>query len=357
MIFKDHVQTTINTAVTLTDTAIVVDAAPSPFNAPPDPAGSTSVLSIVDSLTLPTKIEQITYTGRTGTGPYTLTGVTRGNPKYAWSAGSRVFQSPRAADMFTESLPQKSSAVGSDIIQLLDSQAGNVHKKMTFADMLAFVNPVVSTFGLKFNSTQGFTGHKLFIASEAGGLFWPNYSGLVFTLPLTNTLPAGSTYTVAVIGGQSHGYVNSHSGEPIYDGGLDTRSSVLLLTGDIATFTAASGQWVMTSYNANPRAARAWVNFEGSTGGIRSSFNVGSITRLAAGQYTVNFSTAMADGNYAVVANGTQTDSAGSYVSWQPRVMSLTTNSFRIHTANENSTNGAAADNSRVMCVVFGNRL
>jgi len=48
-------------------------------------------------------------------------------------------------------------------------------------------------------------------------------------------------------------------------------------------------------------ACRAWVNFNGSSSPInlRSSGNVSSITDRGTGQYTVNFTTAMPDNNYA----------------------------------------------------------
>jgi hypothetical protein len=47
--------------------------------------------------------------------------------------------------------------------------------------------------------------------------------------------------------------------------------------------------------------ARAWVNFNGTgTPAIRASVNVSSITDHGAGDYTVNFSTAMPDVNYVV---------------------------------------------------------
>ena len=45
---------------------------------------------------------------------------------------------------------------------------------------------------------------------------------------------------------------------------------------------------------------RAWVNFNGTgTVAIRASFNVSSITDNGTGDYTVNFTTALADANYA----------------------------------------------------------
>lgn len=47
---------------------------------------------------------------------------------------------------------------------------------------------------------------------------------------------------------------------------------------------------------------RAWVNFNGTgTVAIRASGNVSSITDNGAGDYTVNFATAMPDANYCVV--------------------------------------------------------
>ena len=49
--------------------------------------------------------------------------------------------------------------------------------------------------------------------------------------------------------------------------------------------------------------SRAWVNFNGTgTVAIRASGNVSSITDNGTGVYTVNFTTAMTDANYAVSA-------------------------------------------------------
>jgi len=47
---------------------------------------------------------------------------------------------------------------------------------------------------------------------------------------------------------------------------------------------------------------RAWVNFNASSGSpsIRAQFNVSSITDNGVGNYTVNFTNALADANYVV---------------------------------------------------------
>jgi hypothetical protein len=55
-----------------------------------------------------------------------------------------------------------------------------------------------------------------------------------------------------------------------------------------------------TTMTTGSQAVRAWVNFNGTgTVAIRASFNVSSITDNGTGDYTVNFTTAMPDANYA----------------------------------------------------------
>jgi len=51
---------------------------------------------------------------------------------------------------------------------------------------------------------------------------------------------------------------------------------------------------------------RAWVNFNGTTspGTVRASFNVSSVTKNGTGDYTINFTTAMPDANYAWTCAG-----------------------------------------------------
>lgn len=53
-----------------------------------------------------------------------------------------------------------------------------------------------------------------------------------------------------------------------------------------------------------PGTAKAWVNFNGTgTVAIRASYNVSSITDNGTGDYTVNFTNALADANYSVVGS------------------------------------------------------
>ena len=57
-----------------------------------------------------------------------------------------------------------------------------------------------------------------------------------------------------------------------------------------------------TSMQTGQQACKAWVNFNGTGAvAIRGSYNVSSITDNGTGDYTVNFTTAMPDANYADV--------------------------------------------------------
>lgn len=67
-------------------------------------------------------------------------------------------------------------------------------------------------------------------------------------------------------------------------------------------------------------ACRAWINFDGtlvtnpaSTTGIRGSGNVSSVLDNGTGDYTINFTTAMPDANYAPVFGYGQSESAAAY--------------------------------------------
>ena len=79
----------------------------------------------------------------------------------------------------------------------------------------------------------------------------------------------------------------------------------------------ASGAIVDADVNASAAIAdskltgttcKAWVNFNGTgTVAIRASYNVSSITDNGTGNYTVNFTTAMPNVNYATIGSTSST--------------------------------------------------
>jgi hypothetical protein len=57
-------------------------------------------------------------------------------------------------------------------------------------------------------------------------------------------------------------------------------------------------------------ACKAWVKFTGSTGAITASYNVTSVTRNSAGDYTINFTTAFSSADYSAAAIASNSTSA-----------------------------------------------
>jgi hypothetical protein len=103
---------------------------------------------------------------------------------------------------------------------------------------------------------------------------------------------------------------------------------------------------------ANAYGCRAWVNFNGSgTVSIRASGNVSSITDNGAANYTVNFTTALVDANYAVsgFARYPSTDGFGMVISARSNY-TKTTSALQINTW---LTNGSASDSADVNVSIF----
>ena len=92
---------------------------------------------------------------------------------------------------------------------------------------------------------------------------------------------------------------------------------------------------------------RAWVNFNGTgTVAIRASGNVTSITDNGVGDYTVNFTNAMPDINYAVATNASDLSNSGR----QSCPKAIATGSVRVTTTD---TPGLTNDYTYVAVSIF----
>ena len=97
-------------------------------------------------------------------------------------------------------------------------------------------------------------------------------------------------------------------------------------------------------------ACRAWVNFNGTgTVAIRASGNVTSITDNGTGNYTINFTTAMPDSNYAVSYTAGQF-SGGQHAG---KLITLSAGSVNVYQEQDNSNNYPAADSAIVTVAGF----
>lgn len=86
--------------------------------------------------------------------------------------------------------------------------------------------------------------------------------------------------------------------------------------------------------NGKTTNALAWVNFQGgagnTAGAINAAYNVGSITVNGTGDYTLNFTNALSDANYAALVVGQYNANNTSNYGFQYTPVSLTTTSVRI---------------------------
>jgi hypothetical protein len=107
----------------------------------------------------------------------------------------------------------------------------------------------------------------------------------------------------------------------------------------------------------------AWVNFDGtavgSTSGtvaIRDSENVSSITDNGVGDYTANFSTAMANANYAPSFNSA-TGSLNTYIHitdfGTPATGSIQFKT-KYHNSSSDTGSGTAADYAYISVIILG---
>lgn len=91
---------------------------------------------------------------------------------------------------------------------------------------------------------------------------------------------------------------------------------------------------------ATAYGCRAWVNFAGDGAvAIRASGNVTSISDNGVGDYTMNFTTALSDANYAVVGIVGNASAATFGILTGPRTSAATTSAFRFLTTTAGPTN------------------
>ena len=98
--------------------------------------------------------------------------------------------------------------------------------------------------------------------------------------------------------------------------------------------------------------AKSWINFNGSgTVAIRDSFNVSSLTDNGTGNYTVSFSTAMANTTYAPLTTGHIFDDQNPENVRDMGAIDLATGSYRYCAGY---TTGNLQDSENCFGAVFG---
>ena len=119
----------------------------------------------------------------------------------------------------------------------------------------------------------------------------------------------------------------------------------------VATIQDTSGNNSSTPSQVAQGRAKAWVNFNGKgTIAINDDFNISSIGDNGTGRYTVNFTTAMSNANYAVAVAGSDENESDPPSFFGCACESFTTSNFKMFTRR-----GSGVEDMKPVCaVVFG---
>ena len=119
----------------------------------------------------------------------------------------------------------------------------------------------------------------------------------------------------------------------------------------VATIQDTSGNNSSTPSQVAQGRAKAWVNFNGKgTIAINDDFNISSISDHGTGRYTVNFTTAMSNANYAVAVAGSDENESDPPSFFGCACETFTTSNFKMYTRRASGIE----DMKPICAVVFG---
>ena len=126
-----------------------------------------------------------------------------------------------------------------------------------------------------------------------------------------------------------------------------------LKAANIQSTTTGAPTFKTSSGTEIGQLVKVWVNFDGTgTIAIRDDFNVNDLTDNGTGDYTITFTNAMSDTNYAVALSAAS-DTAGG--SGNRRIISPRTKATNSHRISCNAvSNNDAKDCVQVNMVIFG---
>jgi hypothetical protein len=121
------------------------------------------------------------------------------------------------------------------------------------------------------------------------------------------------------------------------------------MAGTLVITTLSDGTNSTSATNCIQGSAKAWASWTPSTGAIQASYNVSSVTRRAAGQYTVNFTNALADAFYTVAGTCANNGTGNGFMVVQDAASKTTSSCFIVTRSSSNTI----ADADVSTCAVF----
>ena len=261
---------------------------------------------------------------------------------------------------------------GTDCFSSQTGSAGNFTVNGTLT-----ATGLTDTGNMSVGGNLAVTGTTTFTGIPSGPTAAPNtnttqLATTAFVTAATGTLGTMSTQNanaVAITGGTINGVTGTSSGFTV---GTATNATNLTSGGTVASNVTATTQstgdnstkiattaYVQNQINNTPQI-KAWANFDGTASGTispRASSNIASIVKNATGDYTITFTTALTDANYAVSGSAASNGGGSSYANCVVVLASgtaQTASAFRIFTGytGSNASSGGNADSSYVQFMV-----
>jgi hypothetical protein len=225
----------------------------------------------------------------------------------------------------------------------------------------AFTSPFISLYNTtRQGLIQALTGTQLIIKSEMHGALI-RLQGEDAGGTAQNMLDADPDTSVDLYYAGDKKFETTNTGATV-TGDLTVTGGDITLSGTgriqgidtvSAATDAANKQYVDDQAGAGIEGAQAWVNFNGTgTVAIRSSHNMSSVTDNGVGRYTINYSTALPNANYAIVATGANDGYTQAVIVKVDATTTQTTTGCLLEASNNNTAN-AEADIEGVYAVVF----
>jgi hypothetical protein len=239
------------------------------------------------------------------------------------AAASTYLTQSNAASTYQTLSGMSSYLTTSSAASTYQTQAGMSDYLSKAGNLAGLANTATARTNLGLGTMATATAADYSTTTAANGLYYPlssNPAGYLTTAPVTSVAGRTGAVTLAV--------ADVSGAAPTASPALSGTPTAPTATAGTNTTQIATTAFVAAAIPTNN--VKAWVNFNGTgTVAIRASMNVTSITDNGTGDYTMNFTAAMTDANYAAAGFAGQQEFSIAVTTSSWGTYTQTTSAFR----------------------------